>query len=319
MRFLVIGAGALGGYFGARLLEAGQDVTFLLRERRAAQLQETGLVVRSPFGAVHWPAPPWVTREQLQSPYDVVIVGCKAYDLAETIAAFAPAVGPDTLILPVLNGLAHIDALRAAFGDSNVLGGYCLISAALDARGEIHHLNDTHTLVFGVLNDSAAARVDELARAFSTAKCDARASAKIIDEMWAKWVQIATAAGMTCLMRASIGEIISAGGTRFAQALLNEAAAIAAANRHPLSDAAMQRIRRAISDPGSAVTASMLKDLERGGAIEADHLIGDLLARRPAAGDAGDAGDADADAAAPPSLLDLVYLHLRVYTGHRPH
>jgi 2-dehydropantoate 2-reductase len=303
-RFLIIGAGALGGYFGGRLLEVGQDVTFLLRERRARQIEETGLVIHSPFGDLTWPHPQHVSRETLSEPYDVIIVGCKAYDLADTMDAFAPAVGEHTLILPVLNGMAHIEALTARFGADKVLGGFCLISAALDEHGHVRHYNDSHKLVFGPVDGVMSARIDAIVQAFSGARCDAIASDQIIDEMWGKWVQIATAAGMTCLMRASIGDIVTAGGTRFAHALLNEAAHIAAANGHPLSDEVMHRIRTTVSDPASPVTASMMKDIERGASVEADHLIGNLLARR---------ASPLPDAALPLSLLDIVYLHLRSY------
>jgi hypothetical protein len=156
MRYLVVGAGALGGYFGGRLLEAGRDVTFLLRPGRAQALARTGLVIRSRFGDATLAAPPSVLKEDLRTPFDVVVVGCKAYDLAETMDAFAPAVGPQTAILPLLNGMAHFDALTARFGAERVLGGLCMISAALDAAGAVQHFNDFHVLVFG--SSTAACR-----------------------------------------------------------------------------------------------------------------------------------------------------------------
>ena len=146
MRFLVVGAGALGGYFGGRLLEAGEDVTFLLRPRRAAQLAKTGLVMRSPRGDLTLPSPPSVQAERVDGHYDVVIVGCKAYDLAETMNSFAPAVGPNTAILPLLNGMRHLDELAERFGREHVLGGLCMISAVLDDAGSVLHLNDVHGL-----------------------------------------------------------------------------------------------------------------------------------------------------------------------------
>src|SRR6201995_5326240 len=111
MRILVVGAGAIGGFFGGRLLAAGRNVTFLVRERRAAQLARTGLVIKSKLGDVSLPAPPLVSAETLKAPYDVVLLACKAFDLDGALAAFAPAVGPNTAILPLLNGLAHLDAL----------------------------------------------------------------------------------------------------------------------------------------------------------------------------------------------------------------
>ena len=149
MRFLVVGAGALGGYFGGRLLAAGGDVTFLLRPGRAAQIARNGLVIRSGAGDLTLPSPPRVLAEDIGAPYDVVIVGCEAYDLAQTMESFAPAVGPDTAILPVLNGMRHLDQLAARFGGDKVLGGYCMISATLDAEGTVVHFGDMHGLSFG--------------------------------------------------------------------------------------------------------------------------------------------------------------------------
>ncbi|RZI96884.1 MAG: oxidoreductase, partial [Variovorax sp.] len=146
MRFLIVGAGALGGYFGGRLLAQRRDVTFLLRPRRAAQIERTGLVVQSVMGDLHLAAPPHLLSQDIDGHYDVVIVGCKAYDLAETMDSFAPAVGPNTVILPMLNGMRHLDQLSARFGRDKVLGGYCMISATLDDEGAVRHMGEMHGL-----------------------------------------------------------------------------------------------------------------------------------------------------------------------------
>src|SRR5580700_8482441 len=135
MRILVVGAGAMGGYFGGRLLEAGRDVTFLVRPRRAAQLAKTGLLIRSPFGDASLPEPPTVTADALREPFGLIILSCKAYDLESAADSFAPAVGADTAILPLLNGMAHVDYLVARFGGTAALGGQCVISTTLDADG----------------------------------------------------------------------------------------------------------------------------------------------------------------------------------------
>ncbi len=149
MRILVVGAGGIGGYFGGRLKDAGRDVTFLVRARRAAQLAKTGLVIKSPLGDVSLPSPPIVMAETLREPFDLILLSCKAYDLASAVNSFAPAVGPNTVIVPVLNGMAHMDFLGARFGAGAVFGGQCLISTTLDGEGRIIHLNDTHLLSFG--------------------------------------------------------------------------------------------------------------------------------------------------------------------------
>jgi 2-dehydropantoate 2-reductase len=303
MRFLVVGAGALGGYFGGRLLDAGEDVTFLLRPRRAAQLAKTGLVVKSPHGNVHLPAPPSVQSADIAGPYDVVIVGCKAYDLAETMESFAPAVGPGTAILPVLNGVRHLDDLAQRFGKERILGGLCMISAALDDEGAVLHLSDVHGLTYGELDGSRSARVNALQAAFGKARFDAVASDRILQDMWEKWVLIASAAGMTCLMRAAVGDIVRAGAADLSLGMVDECAAIAARNGFALRPAALERAHAIVTAPDSLMTASMFKDIERGSPIEADHIVGDLLQR-------GGAGHSL-------SLLRVAYAHLKAYEVRR--
>jgi 2-dehydropantoate 2-reductase len=279
-------------------------VTFLLRPGRAKTIQATGLVVKSRFGDLALAAPPFVLADAIGAPFDVVIVACKAYDLAETMASFAPAVGPATAILPLLNGMRHLDELRRRFGAERVLGGLCLISATLDDAGAIRHLNDLHTLVFGELDGTPSARVDAIRDDFAETKFDARASNEIVLEMWEKWVFIASAAGITCLMRATIGEIVAGGGAGFGVALLDECRAIAAANGFAPRPPAIERARAMLTAAGSPISASMLKDIERGGAVEADHVLGDLIARDPS----------------PPqgvSLLRVAYAHLKAYEARR--
>src|SRR5947209_3421629 len=183
MRILVVGAGAIGGYFGARLLEARRDVTFLVRSRRAAQLAR-GLSVVSRMGNVDLVAPPTVIAESLREAFDLVLLSCKAYDLEAAMDSFAPAVGPGTAILPLLNGMRHVDLLTARFGRERVLGGQCLISAVLDPEGRVLHLNDTHLLGFGELDGGRSARVEAVASTLSGAKFDARPSEAVLQEMW---------------------------------------------------------------------------------------------------------------------------------------
>lgn len=304
MRYLVVGAGALGGYFGGRLIAAGCDVTFLLRPARAAALTRTGLIVKSRFGDLSLPAPRHVLADTIAGPYDVVIVACKAYDLAETMDSFAPAVGPQTAILPLLNGMRHLDDLKAHFGAERILGGLCIISATLDDAGTVQHLNDLHLLVFGELDGTMSERVEAIRSDFAGAAFDGRASDQIVLEMWEKWMFIATIAGLTCLMRSSIGDIVAAGGAELGVALAEECRAIATANGHPPREASVERARAVVSAAGSPVSASMLKDIERGARVEADHVIGDLLAR--------------ADRHAPAStLLRAAYVHLKTYEVRR--
>lgn len=303
MRILVVGAGAIGGYFGARLLEAGRDVAFLVRPRRAEQLARTGLSIRSPHGDLTCPAPT-ITAEGLREPFDLVLLSCKAYDLQSAMDAFAPAVGPDTAILPLLNGMRHLDLLDERFGPAAVLGGQCFISTTLDPDGRVVHLNDTHSLSFGVLDASQSEAVRAIEAVLTDAKFDARLSPNILQEMWEKWVFIAASAGITCLMRSTIGDIVTAGGADLARSLVDECADIAEQQGFAPSPASLQRSRAMLTASGSGLTASMLRDVERGAQTEADQILGDLLRRRR-------------EPATSPSLLAIAYAHLRAYEARR--
>jgi len=307
MRILVVGAGAIGGYFGGRLLEAGRDVTFLVRPRRQAQLAKTGLVIRSRFGDASLPAPPTVTADALGAPFDLILLSCKSYDLQSAADSFAPAVGPNTAILPFLNGMGHMDYLGERFGAAAVLGGQCVISVTLDGDGHILHLNDTHGLSFGEQNGETSPRVEAIASTFSGANFDSRLSKTILHEMWEKWVLIATMAGSNCLMRATVGDIVAAGAENLSLALLDECAGIATAQNFAPSAAAMTRNRGMLTMPGSTFAASMLRDVERGAPTEADHILGDLIRR----GSAGGGGPNDFP------LLRIAYAHLRAYEARR--
>jgi 2-dehydropantoate 2-reductase len=304
MRTLVVGAGATGGYFGARLLEAKRDVTFLVRPKRAAQLAKTGLVVQSRYGNVDLPSPPTVQAGDLRQPFDIVLLSCKAYDLDSAIESFAPAVGPQTAILPLLNGMRHLDVLEAKFGSEAVLGGHCLISAALDADGRIMHLNDLHTVTFGERNGGRGVRANAILDELSSAQFNTVVSEAIVAEMWEKWVFIATLAGITCLMRASFGDVIAAGGSDLSIALLNECAEIAKAAGYPPRDTALQRIHTFATTPGSTLMASMLRDIERGAQTEVEQILGDLLRRQNPAGNER-------------SLLRLAYTHVKAYEARQ--
>jgi 2-dehydropantoate 2-reductase len=307
MRILVVGAGAIGGYFGGRLLQAGRDVTFLVRPRRQAQLAKTGLVIRSRFGDATLPAPPTVTADALRQPFDLILLSCKSYDLKSAADSFAPAVGPNTAMLPFLNGMGHMDYLAERFGAAAVLGGQCVISVTLDGDGHVLHLNDTHGLSFGEQNGETSPRAEAIAATFSGANFESRLSKTILREMWEKWVLIATMAGSNCLMRAAVGDIVAAGAENLSLALLDECAGIATARGFAPSAAAMTRNRGMLTMPGSTFAASMLRDVERGAPTEADHILGDLIRR----GGAGGGGPNDF------SLLRIAYANLRAYDARR--
>jgi 2-dehydropantoate 2-reductase len=239
----------------------------------------------------------------LAEPFDLVVLSCKAFDLEGAMASFAKAVGPATAILPLLNGMRHIDRLVERFGAERVLGGQCAISTTLGADGAVVHLNDWHALSFGELDGSRSPRIETIASALLDAGFAARLSDEIRQEMWEKWVFIATAAGITCLMRASVGEYAAAGATDLALGLLNECASIAAAQGFPLREPALERGRTALTAAGSPLKASMLRDIEGGKPVEGDQILGDLL-RRAVKPDAL-------------SLLRIATLHVKAYEAGR--
>lgn len=301
MRILVVGAGSIGGYFGGRLLEAGRDVTFLVRPRRAGQLAETGLCLRSPAGDYTLPNPATVLADTIPGPFDIVLLSCKAYDLDGAIESLAPAVGEHTIIVPLLNGMAHLDTLDARFGAARIAGGLALISTVLDAEGRVLHLNAPHGIVFGARSDSQSDAIAGLAAAFEGTKCDARASSMIMQEMWEKWVTISTAQ-ITCLMRSAIGDIVEAGGAPVVEALIADCAAIATAQGFPPREAMRKRVTAMFTTPGSLMTSSMARDMEAGNRVESEQILGDLLRR---------AGDL------PAPTLRMAYIHLKSYEARR--
>lgn len=284
MKILVLGAGATGGYFGGRMVQAGCDVTFLVRPARAEALAASGLVVESPMGDVRMPVKT-ITADALGAAWDVVILSCKAYDLEGAIAAVAPALADEARILPVLNGLAHLDRLDAAFGADRVLGGLCAIAATLTPDGVVRHLNKVHAFAFGDRSPEQREFCEALQTALSPAQFDLRRSEAIVHEMWEKWVLLASLACATCLMRAPIGDIVAApGGEAFIIALLDEVQAIATAHGNAARPKVMERTRAMLTERGSGFTASMLRDLESGARIESAHIVGDMLRRARAAG-----------------------------------
>jgi 2-dehydropantoate 2-reductase len=205
----------------------------------------------------------------------------------------------------MLNGMRHLDALKARFGPERVLGGLALISATLDADGTVRHLNDRHSLVFGELDGAMSARVAAIQSDVVAANFDGRATDAILQEMWEKWVFLATLAACNCLMRGSVGDILaSPGGRDFILGMLDECSAVAAAEGHYPRGPFFERTRGMLTAEGSQATASMFRDIKVGAAVEADHVIGDLLAR----------GDA---AKVPVPKLRIAYTHLKVYERQR--
>ncbi len=303
MRILVLGAGGIGGYFGARIEAVGGDVTFLVRPGRAAVLREKGLQIFSPRGDLHI-TPKLLTKDELHAPFDVVILSCKAYDLDSAMDDMAPAMGPQTLILPLLNGVSHIDRLAARFGRERVLGGVAQAALLVTPAGEIRHFNTTHRLIIGA-RGAMPNRLRDLASLIAASGVDFILSDAIEQAMWNKFVFWAALAGATCLLRANIGVILqTVGGEAFVTSLIGECARIAESEGHALTVSQLATCRSLLTESGSVLAASMLRDIERGGPTEAEFTIGDLVARARAL-------DIDAQ------CLRLAFSHMQAYEIRR--
>lgn len=305
LRILVLGAGGIGGYFGGRLAEKGEDVTYLVRAPRQEILARDGLKIESPFGVARIPVRT-VRADTLDETFDVVIIASKAYDLDAAIEDIRPAVGPGTAVLPLLNGVAHLETLNGTFGAERVLGGLAKIQAAVAPDGTIRQLNDWRFIVFGEQDGTFSPRIKALEAAFAgTVGVEAEAVADIRHRMWEKLTHLATAAAMTCLMRASVGEIIrTPGGARQFSDLLDAVCAIATREGFPPSESFITTYRALFADPTSAYETSMLRDIQQGRRIEGDHIVGYVLDRARRSGIAS------------PELA-LAYTHLKAYENRR--
>jgi 2-dehydropantoate 2-reductase len=303
MKILVFGAGATGGYFGGRMIEGGVDATFFVRPARAEKLKQTGLVIKSAFGGDLSIPAPIATGADPGGPYDAVLLSCKAYDLESALTALTPAVGPETLIIPILNGMRHLDAISSHFGAHRTLGGICLISSSLDSDGRIIHHNDKHAVIFGERAGGSSPRVEALTNALQPAKMEIRLSIDIMQEMWDKWVFLAPLAATTCLMRAAVGDVVAAAGPEFTLGFVAECETVARANSHSPNKQQIAWIRNTLTQAGSPIMASMMRDVERGGPVEADHVIGDMIQR--------------GGGARKMPLMQLAYQHLKAYEARR--
>jgi 2-dehydropantoate 2-reductase len=305
MRILIVGAGAIGGYFGGRLAEAGRDVTFLVRPTRAKQLGRDGLRIISPHGDAVL-TPKLVSAEEMGAPYDLVFLSVKAYALEAAMNDFAAAVGPETMIFPVLNGMRHIDLLTKRFGDHAVIGGVCQVASEIDDEGRILQLADFQQLIYGERNGETTPRLQTLDATLQGRGFDARLSTNIMQEMWEKWVQLASLGAITCLMRGAIGEIVAVpGGADLSLKVLDESAAVATACGHKPSEALLSRHAAAMTASGSQLTSSMYRDLRKGAPVEADHILGDFIERGAA------------HRVATP-LLKAGFVNLRIYQERLP-
>ena len=287
LRILVLGAGGVGGYFGARLAEGGADTTFLLRGKRREQVAANGLRINSDyFEDAYVPEVKTVTVDEIDAPFDLIILTCKAYHLEGAMEAIAPAVGDDTAIIPLLNGMKQIDILQARFGDDKVLGGTTYIGAGVDAEtGDINHFGDFHRIAYGELDGSRSARVEAFAALNDAVKFDIDLQEDITQSMWDKFAMLCAMSSVNTLSRATVGEILDTpSGHEFLTAALAECRDTADALGHTVSQKTIETYERMFSTQGSKFASSMLRDVQAGRPTEGAHIIGDMVDRAQAAG-----------------------------------
>ncbi len=304
MRILILGAGAVGGYFGGRLVEAGADVTFFVRPARAARLASNGLRINSPAGNLVATVKT-ISDPKALAPFDLVILTCKAYDLGASLFDVAGAIGPDTTILPLLNGLLHVEMIAARFPQAHVWGGVARISAALEDDGAIRHADDFARIDFGARDGRADALADELAALYAKTPVVAVHNPTILREMWDKLVFLATLAGMNALMRATIADIkATPAGERLIRQMLSECISIARAEGFDFDADRVAQHGDSLALRAAHMKASMLYDIERGAPTEGEHILGDLYARARRHGVSA-------------SLLEVALTHVQAYEARR--
>ena len=305
MKILVLGAGGIGGYFGGRLAEAGSDVTFLVRPKRREQIARDGLVVKSPLGDFTV-RPKTVLAEDARADYDLVLFTCKAYDLDSAMDAIAPAMqGGRAVVVPMLNGIAHFEKLDARFGAAKVMGGTCQINATLKPDGTIVNGDMLQRLIFGERDRSRSKRAEAFAAELAKTKIDAKLSDDIQLELWEKIVFLSALAANTCLFRGNVREIMAApGGRESMERTLAANIDLATREGHAPRSAAVEAARKRLTDPEGLWSASMLRDMEAGGQVEADHVIGWMLERLRKHG-------------LDDTVMAMAYTHLKTYEARR--
>lgn len=304
MKFLVVGAGAVGGYFGGRLLEKGADVTFLVREGRRRNLQEKGLVIHSDYGNTTLSPKTIIAGEEVEL-YDVILLSTKAYHLDNAIDDIRPYVGENTMVIPLLNGMAHYNKLDEQFGREKVIGGLCYIEATLDSEGAVIQKGPLHMLVYGERSGQESERIIKLADALKGTKADFQLSSTIIEDLWHKYLFIATMSGITTLMRAPIGPICKhPSGMETIKQLTKEIIDVMNVAGAPISNELETIQMEKIAHLAPEMKSSMQRDMEKGLPVEADHLHGYLL-------------EIAKTADLPVPVLESVYANLKIYERSR--
>jgi 2-dehydropantoate 2-reductase len=280
MKILVVGAGAVGGYFGGRLAQAGRDVAFLVREKRAQALREGGLRIMAPDGEADVIPVETVTAGSLGAAWDVILLAVKSFALDKAVDDFAPAVGERTVVIPFLNGMRHMDTLTGRFGRDRVYGGVCYVATELRDGGTVVQLNGLQSISYGPWPSGTDDRSGAVHAALSGAGFESAVSEASEQDMWEKWMFLAGVGAATTLMRGDLGQVNRArGGAAFTSSLTRELISVAAAAGFPLRRSAEARLVSTLGDTQAPTTSSMYRDLTVGLPLESDPIIGDLARR----------------------------------------
>ena len=276
MKILIVGAGGIGGFFGAKLQQVGVDITYLLREQRQRLIQDRGLMIETPKGSftIH---PKTILANQLEPTYDLIILACKAFDLDDSLKSIAKA-SSKGVILPFLNGYTHLQTLDRQFGKERVMGGVAHIAATISETGSVKQLTELGSLTIGPRAPEQVVLCQELFALCQKTDFDSFYKENIEQAIWDKWVFLASLAGMTTICRGSIGEIAGTpDGKELSKRMFAECCAIALSQKHPISEKTQLTSEEILTKEGSPFTASMLRDLLANKKNEHQHILGDLI------------------------------------------
>lgn len=300
MRILVVGAGAIGGYFGGRLLEKGEDITFLVRENRQKQIQKDGLQIESIHGNVTL-QPKTIKTGDEAGPFDVIILSTKQYHLESALENIEPYVGEETMILPLLNGYSHVDVIKSKFNPKNVIGGLCYIESTLDSQGKVIQASPMHRVLFGEFSGERTERIEKLADVMSGTRTTFQLSDNITREIWHKYMFITGFSGITALMRSAIGPIREEqNGQKLLLHLYKEIGSVMRAIGAPIDQDIEDKHVRTTNLMMYDMKSSMQRDMEKGLEVEADQLQGYLYKIAQ-----------EKEIETP--LLEIIYSNLKVY------
>lgn len=279
MRIAVFGTGAVGGYFGGRLAEAGESLVFIARGRHLEAIRRDGLRVSSILGDFTV-APAEATDDPAQTgPVDAVLVGVKAWQVPEAARLMSPLLGPDTLVVPLQNGIEAADQLQAVLGAKPVLGGLCRVLAWLEGPGQVRHAGLTPTIAFGELDGSDSLRVERLREVFRrTRGVTVETPRDIKTALWGKLMFIASVGGVGAATRAPAGVFRSLPETReLLAAVAREVLALARVSGAALAEEAVAKILAAVDNLPETATSSMQRDLLEGRPSELEAQLGAVV------------------------------------------